>query len=151
VSVLRTCTETACLLTTTAEDGLNTPWKDLRLANIVDPTRSNRTLAKNQTNDYYGIGSLPFKPTSAGAGGTVTTNVITVHGIPLWMAKGIDVALDGVVLQTTNALDGGLVGRVRLLADGAGKHPSGAVWPTNGTDGDDQIVAISYQFDRMVP
>jgi prepilin-type N-terminal cleavage/methylation domain-containing protein len=139
-----------CANSTSIETDINVPWYDLRKANIVDPTRTNNVLARNQSNDYYGIGSLTMAPTAAlGAQAAPNTvNVITVHGIPLWMAKGIDVAIDGVVLSATTGA-GGQLGRVRLLVGPTGTvSASGAVWPADASD--DSLVTISYQFDRMV-
>lgn len=131
----------ACINSTSVETDINTPWKDLRKANIVDPGRINRQITKNQTNNFYGIGSLAVNG--------VMTNVITVHDIPLWMAKGIDVAIDGAAVAGTNPVDAGATGRVRLLHDGTTASPAGAVWPANNND--DQLVSISFQFDRVAP
>lgn len=128
---------TACL-PPTAQDKLDTPWKDLRKANIVDPNRVDTVLGRNQTNDYYGIGHLAIN--------SADTNVITVHSIPLWMAKGIDVAIDGSVLDPAK---GGSLGRVRLLYDTA-EHVDGKDWPTSDAN-DQMLVSISYQFDVMAP
>lgn len=130
-----------CVLSTTAENVIDRPWNDMRKANIVDPNRPNRQITKNQTNNFYGIGSW-----SIGTG-TVPSNVIVVYDIPLWMAKGVDVAIDGAPLGTP--ANAGLTGRVRLLHDGTTASPNGAVWPANAND--DQLVSIFFQFDRMVP
>lgn len=129
------------------ETDINTPWSDLRKANLVDPNRVNRQLAKNQTNNWYAFGSL----TSA-VGSTPTNNFIVVYDIPLWMAKGIDVAIDGPDPRTlgTGTQDGGQVGRVRLFHDGTANYVDGAAWPTTN-NGDDQLVAVSFQFDRAIP
>lgn len=129
------------------ETEINTPWSDLRKANLVDPNRVNRQLAKNQTNNWYAFGSL----TSA-LGSKSTNNFIVVYDIPLWMAKGIDVAIDGPDPLTlgTGTQDGGQVGRVRLFHDGNAIHIDGAAWP-NTNNNDDQLVAVSFQFDRAIP
>ena len=145
----------ACANSTTPENNLNMPWKDMRLGNIVDPSRPNLTVAKNQFDDYFGIGHLTMTPTDTtitfGGASVVNVNVITVHGIPLWMAKAIDVSIDGVQLGSSANVDGGNRGRVRLLSTGTNTaNVSGAVWPTGGA-GDQQLVSISYQFDTLVP
>lgn len=131
----------ACVNSTSAETDINTPWKDLRKANIVDPSRINRQITKNQTNNFYGVGHLTVNG--------VDTNVITIYDIPLWMAKGIDVAIDGAGVAGTAPETAGATGRVRLLNDGTASTPNGANWPTNAND--DQLVSISYQFDRLAP
>lgn len=129
------------------ETDINTPWSDLRKANLVDPNRVNRQLAKNQTNNWYAFGSM-----TSTVGSTPVTNYIVVYDIPLWMAKGIDVAIDGPdpVTMGTGTQDGGQVGRVRLFHNGTTLSIDGAAWPT-ANQGDDQLVAVSFQFDRAVP
>ncbi len=136
---------TACMNSGTQETNINTPWKDLRKANIVEPGRINRQITKNQTNNFYGIGSF-----AVGTGNAVVpTNVITVYDIPLWMAKGIDVAIDGAGVGGDANANAGAAGRVRLLHDGTTSSVSGASWPTNAND--DRLVSISFQFDRSAP
>ncbi len=137
-----TGTGPACVDSTSDETNLNTPWKELRKANIVDPARINRQITKNQTNNFYGIGSWPINGAPA--------NVITVYDIPLWMAKGIDVAIDGAGVAGANPEQAGATGRVRLLHDGTTSSPNGADWPT-GDANDDQLVSIFFQFDRVAP
>ena len=132
----------ACANSGSAETDLNTPWKDLRKANIVDPGRINRQITKNQTNNFYGIGSWDIN--------NAPSNVITVYDIPLWMAKGIDVAIDGAGVAGVAPETAGATGRVRLLHDGATATASGANWPT-GSANDDQLVSIFFQFDRNAP
>lgn len=132
----------ACLNTTSAETDPNVVWKDLRKANIVDPSRLNRLITKNQTNNYYAVGNWNIGTNN------VPANVIVIYDVPLWMAKGIDVAIDGA----SPGANGGAVGRVRLLHDGATVTPNGAVWPAEATDAnDDRVVAIYFQFDRLAP
>lgn len=121
---------------------LNVPWNEMRKASIVDPNRFNSVLARNQTNDYYGIGSIATTNTSG-----KLTNVITVYNIPLWMAKGIDVAIDGSVLDPRA---GGRLGRIRLLVDGTTTTVDGGLWPNDDAN-DQKLVSIYYQFDRMSP
>ena len=132
----------ACVNSTSSEANLNTPWKDLRKANIVDPGRINRQITKNQTNNFYGIGSWQIN----GA----PSNVITVYDIPLWMAKGIDVAIDGAGVAGAAPETAGATGRVRLLHNGTTATANGANWPT-GSANDDQLVSIFFQFDRNAP
>ncbi|MDD3483661.1 type IV pilin protein [Azovibrio restrictus] len=132
----------ACVNSSSAETDLNTPWKDVRKANIVDPSRINRQITKNQTNNFYGIGAWNVN--------SVPSNVITVYDIPLWMAKGIDVAIDGAGVAGTAPETAGASGRVRLLHDGTTSTPNGANWPT-GDANDDQLVSIFFQFDRLAP
>jgi len=132
----------ACVNTSTAETNLNTPWKELRKANIIDPARVNRQITKNQTNNFYGVGSWQVN--------SVPTNVITVYDIPLWMAKGIDVAVDGAGVAGAAPETSGATGRVRLLHDGTTSSPNGANWPTANAN-DDQLVSIFFQFDRLAP
>ena len=132
----------ACLNTTSTETDPNVVWKDLRKANIVDPSRLNRLITKNQTNNYYAVGNWNIGTNN------VPANVIVIYDVPLWMAKGIDVAIDGA----SPGANGGAVGRVRLLHNGATVTPNGAAWPAEATDAnDDRVVAIYFQFDRLAP
>ena len=137
-------TNAACASSTSAETNLNTPWKDLRKANIVDPNRINRQITKNQTNNFYGIGSWEVGTNN------VPTNVITAYDLPLWMAKGIDVAVDGAGVAGASPLTAGATGRVRLLAcDGVAANASGQDFPTNAND--DLACSIFFMFDRAAP
>ena len=126
--------------TTTAvsETNLNVVWKDLRKANIVDPSRINRLITKNQTANFYAVGNFLING--------IPSNVITVYDVPLWMAKGIDVAIDGAA----PGVSGGNTGRVRLLAQNGGAvNVNGATWPVDPKD--EMVVSIYFQFDRMAP
>jgi len=133
----------ACVDTSTDEGDINIAWKDLRKAAIVDQNRINRQITKNQTNNFYGIGSWDING--------VPANVITVYDVPLWMAKGIDVAIDGAGVAGAAPLTAGATGRVRLLHDGTTLTASGGNWPTTADTNDDLLVSILFQFDRMAP
>jgi len=132
-----------CSPTNTTETDVNRVWADLRKANIVDPTRTNVNLTKHTLTDFYAVGSFtPGNP----AGGAV--NTIVAYGLPLWLAKGVDVALDGPQ-PVGEELAGGKRGRVRLLYDDAGTlHDNGDDWPAEAHDY--QFVAISFQFDTRM-
>lgn len=137
-----------CETFATAEDGdANLVWSDLRKANIVDPSRTNINLTKHTLSDFYAVGSI----TSTQTGSPV--NTIVAYGLPLWLAKGIDVAIDGPQSTPGEELLGGARGRIRLygLEDGTVTE-DGAAWPEDSVgSGDYQFVAITYQFDtRMV-
>ena len=126
-----------------AEDEVNRVWSDLRKANIVDPTRTNVNLTKHTLTDFYAVGSFtPGNPT----GGPV--NTIVAYGLPLWLAKGVDVALDGPQ-PVGEELAGGGRGRVRLFYDDQGTlYDNGDNWPTEAHDY--QFVAITFQFDTRM-
>jgi len=137
-----------CATSATAEGGdANLVWSDLRKANIADPTRTNINLTKHTLSDFYAVGSIQSTITGS------PVNTIVAYGLPLWLAKGIDVAIDGPQTNPGDELLGGARGRVRLYAleDGTVSQ-DGAAWPTDAVgSGDYQFVAITYQFDtRMV-
>lgn len=140
----------ACTNGASLEGNINTPWSDLRKNNIVDPAKFNRNLARNQTNNWYAFGFI-----TDATDATAYSNVIVVYDIPLWMAKGIDVAIDGPDPLISGAAgnptppSGGQAGRVRLFYAGTTLSASGAAWPADNND--DQFVAITYQFDRALP
>ena len=137
-----------CATSATSEsDDANRVWSDLRKANIVDPTRTNINLTKHTLSDFYAVGSINSTVTGS------PVNTIVAYGLPLWLAKGIDVAIDGPQTNPGDELAGGGRGRVRLYAleDGTVTQ-DGAAWPTDAVgSGDYQFVAITFQFDtRMV-
>jgi prepilin-type N-terminal cleavage/methylation domain-containing protein len=135
-----------CLNFGTAETDANRVWSDLRRANVVDPTRDNVNLAKHTLQDFYGIGS--FQSASGS-----DFNVIVAYGVPLWLAKGVDVAIDGPQTEIGDELLGGARGRVRLWSTevGAPATGDGDAWPdTEALNGDYQLVAISFQFDTRM-
>jgi prepilin-type N-terminal cleavage/methylation domain-containing protein len=124
----------------------NLVWSDLRKANIVDPTRTNINLTKHTLSDFYAVGSIPSTITTSSA------NAIVAYGLPLWLAKGIDVAIDGPQTNPGDELLGGARGRIRLYAleDGT-VTTDGAAWPTDAVgSGDYQFVAITFQFDTRM-
>jgi len=131
---------------TSEADDANRVWSDMRKANIVDPSRTNINLTRHTLSDFYAVGSI----TSTVTGSPV--NTIIAYGLPLWLAKGIDVALDGPQAQPGDELLGGARGRVRLygLEDGTVTQ-DGAAWPTDATGGGDyQFVSVSFQFDTRM-
>ena len=133
-----------CTDTTPITADANAVWSDLRKANIVDPSRTNLNVTKHTLTDFYAVGNFP---SSIGAGAQF--NTIVAYGLPLWLAKGIDVAIDGAQ-PTGDELLGGQRGRVRLWATetGAAAQPDGESWPTE--DHDYQLVSISFQFDTRM-
>jgi prepilin-type N-terminal cleavage/methylation domain-containing protein len=124
---------------TNEADDANRVWSDLRKANIVDPSRTNINLTRHTLSDFYAVGSIASTVTGS------PVNTIVAYGLPLWLAKGIDVALDDELL-------GGARGRVRLygLEDGTVTQ-DGAPWPTDATGGGDyQFVSVTFQFDTRM-
>jgi prepilin-type N-terminal cleavage/methylation domain-containing protein len=141
-----------CATTTTPETGAtsaNLVWSDLRKANIVDPTRTNINLSKHTLSDFYAVGTITSNANAS------TVNTIVAYGLPLWLAKGIDVAMDGPQLGAAVDADllGGARGRIRLYASetGGAAAPEGAAWPQDTVgSGDYQFVAITFQFDTRM-
>jgi prepilin-type N-terminal cleavage/methylation domain-containing protein len=136
-----------CTSINTVETNANTVWSDLRRANVVDPTRTNVNLAKHTLQDFYAVGSLASQSGS-------DFNVIVAYGLPLWLAKGIDVAIDGPQTEPGDELEGGERGRIRLYSVEGGGGPQdadGAEWPVDTTlNGDYQLVSITFQFDTRM-
>lgn len=129
-------------------DNANRVWSDLRKANIVDPSRTNINLTKHTLTDFYAVGNI----TESTSGASHPINVIVAHGLPLWLAKGIDVAIDGPQSVAGEELNGGARGRVRLYATEDGTvTDDGAAWPQDNVGGGDyQFVAITFQFDTRM-
>ncbi len=115
-----------CATTATVET-INTPWSDMRVAQILPYSTPNITLARHTMNDFFKVGS------TAAIGGVVY-NVIVVYGIPAWMAKAIDVSVDGS--------EDGAAGRFRsyVVAGGA------TAWPLDTAN--NQIVSGAYFFEK---
>jgi prepilin-type N-terminal cleavage/methylation domain-containing protein len=136
-----------CLASNQDEDEANTVWSDLRRANIVDPTRTNVNLARHTLQDFYAVGSLASQSGSS-------FNVIVAYGLPLWLAKALDVAMDGPQTEPGDELEGGERGRIRLYDTEGGGGPEdadGAPWPNDATlNGDYQLVSISFQYDTRM-
>ena len=126
----------------------NRVWSDLRKANIVDPSRTNINLTKHTLTDFYAVGNIT--ESTSGAGHPI--NVIVAHGLPLWLAKGIDVAIDGPQSVAGEELNGGARGRIRLYATEDGTvTDDGTPWPQDNVGGGDyQFVAITFQFDTRM-
>jgi prepilin-type N-terminal cleavage/methylation domain-containing protein len=127
-------------------DDANRVWSDLRKANIVDPSRTNINLTKHTLTDFYAVGNI-IETTNGHP-----INVIVAHGLPLWLAKGIDVAIDGPQSVAGEELNGGGRGRIRLYATEDGTVTSdGAAWPADNIGGGDyQFVSITFQFDTRM-
>lgn len=115
-----------CATSGTAET-INTPFSDLRVARIASYNTPNVMLARHQYNDFYKIGS-----TAAIAG--VQYNVIIVYGVPAWIAKMIDVSIDGA--------ESGTAGRIRNYSTAN----VGSAWPADTAN--DQVVSFSYFFEK---
>lgn len=115
-----------CASITTGENNVNRAFSDMRVANVAPYGQPNILLAKHAYNGYFHIGY-------ATVGGT-NYNAIFIYGIPAWMAKMIDVSIDGV--------ENGAEGRVRRHDTGDG----GAAWP--GDNANNTLVALAYFFDR---
>jgi hypothetical protein len=115
-----------CASSATIETDVNRAFSDMRVARIAPYAQPNVLLAKHTNNDYFHIGFFSV--------GGVNYNAIFIYGIPAWMAKMIDVSIDGI--------EDGTTGRVRRhdTADG------GAAWPANIAN--NTPVAIEYFFDR---
>lgn len=116
-----------CATAATGEGNINRVFSDLRAANIAGYGTPNISLAKHQLNDFFKIGA------TAAING-VQYNVIVVYGVPAWMAKMIDVAIDGA--------EDGATGRIRQYTT----VNSGTAWPAVGAD--NTLTAIAYFFDR---
>lgn len=115
-----------CATTATVET-INTPFSDMRVSQILPYSTPNITLARHTMNDFFKIGS-----TAAITG--VAYNVIVVYGIPAWMAKMIDVSIDGA--------EDGTAGRFRNYSTAA----AGTAWPLDTAN--NTIVSGSYFFDK---
>ncbi len=111
-----------CALSTTTE-GINTPFSDLRVSRVAPQGTPNVTLARHQYNDFYKIGTT-----------TTGVNIIVVYGVPAWLAKMIDVSIDGT--------ESGTAGRLRNYSTA----PAGSAWPADTAN--DQIVSIAYFFEK---
>lgn len=116
-----------CATTATGEANVNRVFSDLRASNIAGYGSPNVILAKHQLNDFFKIGA------TAAING-VQYNVIVVYGIPAWMAKTIDVAIDGA--------ENGTAGRIRRYTT----NNAGTAWPALGAD--NTVTALAYFYDR---
>lgn len=109
-----------------AEGNVNRTFSDLRIAQIAPYGQPNVNFARHKANGLINIGMDT-------AGGT-NYSAIFLYGVPTWMAKMLDVSVDGV--------EDGTSGRVRRhdTADG------GAAWPAASSNG--TPVTLTYYFDR---
>jgi prepilin-type N-terminal cleavage/methylation domain-containing protein len=99
----------------------DSPFDDLRYAEILPQTAANIDLAKTPfSGGLFAIGN----------NGTSGYNAIAIYNIPAWAAKMIDVSIDGA--------ENGTAGRIRRW-DTAGE------WPNE----QNQNVSVIYYFDRM--
>lgn len=119
-------TDDYCATIITIETDVNKAFSDMRIARIAPYAQPNILLARHTNNDYFNIGYTTV--------GGANYNAIFIYGIPAWMAKMIDVSIDGV--------EDGITGRVRRhdTADG------GSSWPDviyNNT-----LVSIEYFFEK---
>ncbi|MDI6891294.1 MAG: prepilin-type N-terminal cleavage/methylation domain-containing protein, partial [Thermodesulfovibrionales bacterium] len=112
-----------------ATETINTPFSDLRVSRIATYGTPNRILARHHYNDYFKIGS------TAAIGG-IRYNVIVVYGVPAWLAKMVDVSIDGT--------EDGSAGRIRNYSKTG--YYAGYAWPADTFN--DQLVAVSYFFDK---
>ncbi len=115
-----------CASTTTGEYNVNRSFSDLRVARIASYEEPNSSLAKHAYNGWFNIGYDTVSGTNY--------NAIFVYGIPAWMAKMIDVSIDGV--------EEGTKGRVRRHDTGDG----GDTWPSDSNN--NQLVSIAYYFEK---
>ncbi len=108
------------------DDDVNRAFSDMRTARVAPYQQPNVVLAKHAANGFFNIGY----DTVAG----VDYNAIFVYNIPAWMAKMIDVSIDGI--------EDGTAGRVRRhdTIDG------GDLWPPDTQN--DTLVCLAYYFDN---
>ena len=116
----------------TPVENQNTTLAELRAARIAPYDTPNNVFASHVSDGVFQVGSVDD---SAGSGEIV--NAIVAYRVPSWMAKVIDVSIDGK--------EDGEVGRVRRWDTAV----AGATWPTEAAD--DQMVALTYMFDRVLP
>ena len=96
------------------------PFDDLRYSRILSPNTPNNVLARHIFNGYFAIGH----------NGTPGYNAIAVYGVPNWVARMIDVSIDGT--------ENGTVGRIQ-------RWDNSTDWPPNL----DEQVTLIYYFDKM--
>ena len=116
----------------TPVENQNTTLAELRASRIAPYDTPNNVFASHVSDGVFQVGSVDD---SAGSGEIV--NAIVAYRVPSWMAKVIDVSIDGK--------EDGEVGRVRRWDTAV----AGATWPTEAAD--DQMVALTYMFDRVLP
>jgi len=105
---------------------VNRVFSDLRIAQIAPYNQPNINLAKHKANGFFNVGMDT-------AGGT-NYSAIFIYNIPAWMAKMIDVSIDG--------RESGTQGRFRRHDTQDG----GANWPNQTQN--NTLVAGAYYFDK---
>lgn len=120
-------TQDYCANAATGEGDINRVFSDLRAANIAGYGTPNVILVKHQMNDFFKIGA------TAAING-VQFNVIVAYGIPTWMARMIDVSIDGA--------EDGTTGRIRQYTAAA----VGSAWPAINQN--NTLTAVAYFYDR---
>ncbi|MDH5376787.1 MAG: prepilin-type N-terminal cleavage/methylation domain-containing protein [Gammaproteobacteria bacterium] len=116
----------------TPVENQNTSFADLRSSKVATFSTPNATLARNVLNSAFYVGQADD---TANSGEKV--NVIVAYEVPAWMAKMLDVSLDGI--------ENGTEGRVRRWDSAV----VGTSWPTDANS--DTLVSVSYMFDRVLP
>ena len=96
------------------------PFDDLRYSRILSPNTPNNVLARHIFNGYFAIGH----------NGTAGYTAIAVYGVPSWVARMIDVSIDGT--------ENGTVGRIQ-------RWDTSGDWPPNL----DEQVTLIYYFDKL--
>lgn len=117
---------------TTSESNVNRAYSDLRSSRIATFESPNIVIGKSVTNGQVHLGQA----TDGGSPATVV-NVMVSYGVPAWMAKMVDVAIDGSAAGDS--------GRIRRWDTAQ----TGAAWP--GDANNDQTVGMAYFFDRSMP
>ena len=104
-------------------------FADLRNARIATFETPNTILSRHAASGSFRIGDA--------TDGVSIVPAMVVYDLPAWMAKMIDVSIDGT--------ESGTGGRVRdwTTAD------VGAIWPTDANN--EQIVSLAYFFDKQLP
>jgi len=115
-----------CATTASSENEVNRAFSDLRVTQIAPYAQPNTILARHINNGYFNIGYTTV--------GVANYNAIFIYGIPAWMAKMIDVSIDGV--------EDGTTGRIRRHDTRDG----GDVWPADVAN--NTPVTIEYFLDR---
>ena len=118
-------TDDYCINSSSSED-VDTPFSDLRVARVAAFGTPNLVLAKNLMGDFFVIGNATDNRTKV--------NVIIAYGIPAWMAKSIDMSIDGI--------ENGENGKMRRwdVTD------VGSKWPAD--EFNDSIISMAYFFDK---
>lgn len=122
-----------CVTTATPENDPNLSWSDMKVGRVLPLNTYNRDLARHPFSHFFAIGVRrnPWGPVAP------FYNAIAIYGLPAWVGKMLDSAIDGA--------PDGQVGRLRCYAygtiSGSGNFYS---WPTN----EEEKVAVIYFFDK---